>query len=47
MTTSLPYRPNVGLVLLNRDGRIFAGQRIDNAANAWQMPQGGDRKSVV
>ena len=37
----LPYRPNVGLMLLNREGRIFAGQRIDNATNAWQMPQGG------
>ena len=37
----LPYRPCVGLVLLNRDGHIFAGQRIDNAMDAWQMPQGG------
>lgn len=37
----LPYRPCVGLMLLNRDGRIFAGQRIDNPNNAWQMPQGG------
>lgn len=37
----LPYRPCVGLVVLSRDGRIFAGQRIDNAGDAWQMPQGG------
>lgn len=37
----LPYRPCVGLVVLNRDGKIFAGQRIDNAMDAWQMPQGG------
>lgn len=35
------YRPCVGLMLLNRDGLIFAGQRIDNTAEAWQMPQGG------
>ncbi|HET7410199.1 MAG TPA: RNA pyrophosphohydrolase [Paracoccaceae bacterium] len=38
---ALPYRPCVGLVLLNRDGLVFAGQRIDNPADAWQMPQGG------
>jgi putative (di)nucleoside polyphosphate hydrolase len=38
---ALPYRPCVGLMLLNREGLIFAGQRIDNPADAWQMPQGG------
>ncbi len=38
---ALPYRPCVGLMLLNRDGRIFAGQRLDNPGDAWQMPQGG------
>jgi len=37
----LPYRPCVGLMLLNREGLIFAGQRIDNPGDAWQMPQGG------
>lgn len=37
----LPYRPCVGLMLLNADNLIFAGQRIDNQAEAWQMPQGG------
>ncbi|MEM7236608.1 MAG: RNA pyrophosphohydrolase [Pseudomonadota bacterium] len=37
----LPYRPCVGLVVLNRDGHIFAGQRIDSDMDAWQMPQGG------
>lgn len=37
----LPYRPCVGLLLLNRDGLIFAGRRIDSTAEAWQMPQGG------
>ncbi|MEM7422994.1 MAG: RNA pyrophosphohydrolase [Pseudomonadota bacterium] len=40
-TENLPYRPCVGVMLLDRQGRIFAGQRIDSAANAWQMPQGG------
>lgn len=37
----LPYRPCVGLVVLNRRGEVFAGQRIDNPGDAWQMPQGG------
>jgi putative (di)nucleoside polyphosphate hydrolase len=36
-----PYRPCVGVMLLNREGRVFAGQRIDQVAEAWQMPQGG------
>ncbi|UYP68666.1 RNA pyrophosphohydrolase [Thalassobacter stenotrophicus] len=36
----LPYRPNVGLCLLNADGLIWAGERIDTPG-AWQMPQGG------
>ena len=38
---ALPYRRCVGVMLLNRDGLIFAGQRVDNPADAWQMPQGG------
>lgn len=37
----LPYRPCVGVVLTNREGRVFAGQRADMASPAWQMPQGG------
>src|SRR3546814_20102327 len=40
----LPYRPCVGLLLLNRDGNVFVGRRIDTAKegdNIWQMPQGG------
>ena len=40
-TTDLPYRPCVGVVLINPAGLIFAGRRIDTAAPAWQMPQGG------
>ena len=35
------YRPNVGVILVNRDGRVFVAARIDNPADAWQMPQGG------
>ena len=38
---ALPYRPCVGIMICNREGRIFAGQRIDSALDAWQMPQGG------
>lgn len=37
----LPYRPCAGVVLVNSDGLVFAGQRIDNPGHAWQMPQGG------
>ena len=37
----LPYRPNVGIMLINDDGHVFVGQRLDNNQNAWQMPQGG------
>lgn len=37
----LPYRPCAGVMLLNAEGRVFVGQRIDSAADAWQMPQGG------
>jgi putative (di)nucleoside polyphosphate hydrolase len=42
----LPYRPCVGVMLLNRDGRAFLGRRIDgpehvDLTHAWQMPQGG------
>ena len=40
MTTDLPYRPCVGVVLANRDGLVFVGERIDTPG-AWQMPQGG------
>lgn len=38
---ALPYRKNVGIMLLNRDGMAFVGQRLDYQSNAWQMPQGG------
>jgi len=38
---ALPYRPGVGVMLIDRGGRIFAGQRRDAAGPAWQVPQGG------
>lgn len=38
---TLPYRPCVGVVLINAKGEIFAGQRRDSESPAWQMPQGG------
>ncbi|TMM52802.1 RNA pyrophosphohydrolase [Sulfitobacter sabulilitoris] len=37
----LPYRPCVGLMVVNAAGEVFVGQRRDNDAAAWQMPQGG------
>ena len=39
--SKLEYRKNVGMVLINPEGHIFAGKRIDNNTDAWQMPQGG------
>ncbi|NWK95265.1 RNA pyrophosphohydrolase [Sphingobium lactosutens] len=37
----LGYRPCVGIMLVNMDGKVFVGQRLDNKVEAWQMPQGG------
>ncbi len=43
--STLPYRPCAGIMLANREGRVFVGQRLDAAdslyPDAWQMPQGG------
>jgi putative (di)nucleoside polyphosphate hydrolase len=36
-----PYRRGVGVMLLNHQGKVFVGARIDNTDEAWQMPQGG------
>jgi len=41
MTSSLPYRLGVGVMLINKDGRVFVAKRIDMTSEAWQMPQGG------
>ena len=35
------YRRGAGVMLLNREGKVFVAARIDNPADAWQMPQGG------
>jgi putative (di)nucleoside polyphosphate hydrolase len=42
----LPYRPGVGIMLINKDGRVWTGRRLpkwlgDSSAYVWQMPQGG------
>ncbi len=39
--SGLPYRPGVGVMLFNADGKVFTGQRLDSKVEAWQMPQGG------
>lgn len=41
MTKTDRYRRGVGVMLLNSEGRVFVGARIDNTDEAWQMPQGG------
>ncbi|MEM7223583.1 MAG: RNA pyrophosphohydrolase [Pseudomonadota bacterium] len=37
----LPYRPCVGIMLLNSANQVFVAQRLNHAHQAWQMPQGG------
>lgn len=37
----LPYRPCAGVMIVNRQGKVFVGQRLDSVLEAWQMPQGG------
>ena len=41
MTKDLPYRPAVGVMLINPARKVWVGQRIDSTLEAWQMPQGG------
>ena len=41
MPSDLPYRPCVGIMLFNRDGKVFVGKRLDQTVESWQMPQGG------
>ena len=38
---NLPYRVGVGIIVLNKENKIFVAKRIDNPRNFWQMPQGG------
>ena len=41
---NLPLRNGVGIVLLNKENKVFVARRIDNPKNFWQMPQGGVEK---
>ncbi|NRB10601.1 MAG: RNA pyrophosphohydrolase [Rickettsiaceae bacterium] len=38
---NLPFRPGVGMMIINNDKKIFLGKRIDSKSSGWQMPQGG------
>ena len=38
---NLPLRNGVGIVVLNKNNKVFVAKRIDNPKNFWQMPQGG------
>ncbi len=38
---NLPFRSGVGIVVLNKDNKVFVAKRIDNPKKFWQMPQGG------
>jgi len=38
---NLPLRSGVGIIVLNKDNKIFVAKRIDNPKDYWQMPQGG------
>jgi putative (di)nucleoside polyphosphate hydrolase len=35
------YRPNVGMMIINSQKKIFVGKRLDHPSDFWQMPQGG------
>ena len=37
----LPLRKGVGIIVLNKQNKIFVGKRKDNPGDKWQMPQGG------
>ena len=37
----LPMRSGVGIIVLNKENKVFVGKRKDNPADKWQMPQGG------
>ena len=37
----LPLRLGVGIIVLNKENKVFVGKRRDNPINKWQMPQGG------
>ena len=38
---NLPLRSGVGIIVLNKENKVFVAKRIDNSKDYWQMPQGG------
>jgi|TARA_B110000438_G_C15815618_1_gene651826 putative (di)nucleoside polyphosphate hydrolase len=42
---NLPFRSGVGIIVLNKNNKVFVAKRIDNPKNFWQMPQGGVDKN--
>ena len=42
---NLPLRSGVGIVVLNKENKVFVAKRIDNPKKFWQMPQGGVNKN--
>ena len=42
---NLPLRNGVGIIVLNKENKVFVAKRIDNSKNFWQMPQGGVNKN--
>lgn len=51
LADTLPYRPCVGVMLLNNEGKVWIGNRLAGeglpAGNHWQMPQGGIDKGEL
>jgi len=39
--SEMPLRSGVGIIVLNKENKVFVAKRIDNPKNFWQMPQGG------
>ena len=38
---NLPLRTGVGIIVINKENKLFVARRIDNPKKFWQMPQGG------
>ncbi len=43
--SKLPMRSGVGVIILNKENKVFVGKRKDNPVDNWQMPQGGVDKN--
>jgi putative (di)nucleoside polyphosphate hydrolase len=41
VTNDLPFRPGVGMMIIDKNNRVFVAKRIDAKSSGWQMPQGG------